>query len=162
SAPQRRRAARDLGAHRRRSCGEARRRVDCPSTRYLFHRDREAAVRAPALEKYLPAALCFAATPALSIELEADLSTHQVDIRTNFQGAEIMVFGAVTDRPAGADEPTDLIVVIRGAPETVEVRRKSRVGVIWANADNFTARNVPSFYAIASTKPLDEIADTAS
>lgn len=100
--------------------------------------------------------------PVRAIELETDLSTHYVEIRTNFQGAELMVFGAVTDRVTEPAAPVDLIVVVRGPPETVELRRKARLGLIWANTESIKAREVPSFYSIASTRPLDEIADTAS
>jgi len=118
-----------------------------------------------ALMKRLPAGAFLAILgghPAGAIELESDLSTHYVEIRTNFQGAELLVFGAVTDRPAYSNEPVDLIVVVRGPPQTVEIRRKAHAGFVWANAESIAARDVPSFYSIASTKPIDEIADNAS
>jgi uncharacterized protein (TIGR02186 family) len=38
------------------------------------------------------------------------------------------------------------------------VRRKSRVAGIWLNTRQVTFDDVPSFYSIASTRPLDEVA----
>jgi uncharacterized protein (TIGR02186 family) len=38
-------------------------------------------------------------------------------------------------------------------------RRKSNVGGIWANTQSITFESVPSYYAIVSTRPLDELAD---
>lgn len=103
-----------------------------------------------------------APAPASPIEIESDLSTHYVEIRTNFQGADITVFGGVFGRSEPTAEPIDLIVVVRGPPREVEVRRKSRAGLIWANTDSITARRVPSFYSVASTRPLAQIADAPS
>ncbi|MFO1186032.1 MAG: TIGR02186 family protein [Alphaproteobacteria bacterium] len=105
------------------------------------------------------------ALPAPAIEIESDLSTHYVEIRTNFQGADITVFGGVFGRAEsaiGQAEPIDLIVVVRGPPREVEIRRKARTGLIWANTESLTARRVPSFYSIASTRPLTQIADVPS
>lgn len=110
-------------------------------------------------------AVFFEAPAARSIEIESDLSTHYVEIRTNFQGADITVFGGVFGRsePAiGQAEPIDLIVVVRGPPQEIEIRRKGRTGLIWANTESLSARRVPSFYSIASTKPLAQIADVPS
>jgi uncharacterized protein (TIGR02186 family) len=38
------------------------------------------------------------------------------------------------------------------------VRKKSRVAGIWMNTDRVTFSNVPSFYAVSSSKPVEEIA----
>ena len=38
------------------------------------------------------------------------------------------------------------------------VRRKSNVAGLWLNTASATFDNVPSYYAVASTRPIDEIA----
>jgi uncharacterized protein (TIGR02186 family) len=38
------------------------------------------------------------------------------------------------------------------------VRKKDKMAGIWLNTDSLTFDSVPSYYAIASTRPLDEIA----
>jgi hypothetical protein len=113
----------------------------------------------------LAAGLAGWAPCAAAIEIESDLSTNYVEIRTNFQGAEITVFGAVIGRPApavGEGEPIDLIIVVRGPPQSVEIRRMGRTGPLWANRQSLTAHHVPSFYSIAATRPLAQITDSGS
>ncbi len=50
----------------------------------------------------------------------------------------------------------DVVVVVRGPPEDLVVRRKSRIGGIWVNRAAIAFTDVPSYYAVASTRPLDE------
>ena len=92
----------------------------------------------------------FAAT-AHGQALVADLSRHHVAITTGFTGAEVLMFGAV-------DGEGDIVVVITGPPEDVVVRNKQRIAGIWVNAQTIRFEGVPNFYAVASTRPLSEIA----
>ncbi|HET6468292.1 MAG TPA: TIGR02186 family protein [Geminicoccaceae bacterium] len=84
--------------------------------------------------------------------LVADLSHHLIAITTAFSGTDVLLFGAV-DQPPG-----DVAVVIKGPPEDETVRRKSRVGFVWLNTQELRFRDVPGYYAVASSRPLDEIA----
>jgi len=83
--------------------------------------------------------------------LVADLSQHRIGISTGFTGAEVMLFGAI-------EGEGQIVVVVTGPRETVTVRRKDRVAGIWANVESLDFENVPAFYAVASTSPLDEVA----
>ena len=95
--------------------------------------------------------------------VEADASTRQVAITSSFTGTEILVFGAVTNsvQPSPEAGTYDVIVVVEGVPAPVVVRQKSRVGGVWINTQSMRFASVPSYYAIASTRPVDEIADKA-
>ena len=95
--------------------------------------------------------------------VEADASTRQVAITSSFTGTEILVFGAVTNsvQPSPEAGTYDVIVVVEGDPAPVVVRQKSRVGGVWVNTQSMRFASVPSYYAIASTRPVDEIADKA-
>ena len=86
------------------------------------------------------------ATPAQAAPLVADLSKHLVAITAGFSGAEVLLFGAV-------DEPGDVVVIVRGPLRSVTMHRKSRVLGVWANTAKMTFEEVPSFYAIASSRP---------
>ena len=93
-----------------------------------------------------------AATPEGRAQaLVADLSSHLIAITTAFTGTEVVLFGAV-------DEPADVVVVVRGPAEDVVVRRKADVAGMWVNADSMVLGDVPSFYTVASNRPVDEIA----
>jgi uncharacterized protein (TIGR02186 family) len=106
--------------------------------------------RAARLVLVLAAVLCLPRASAAQ-ELVADLSDHLIAISTGFTGASVVLFGAV-------EEPGDVAVVVRGPLETVMVRRKDRAFGVWLNADSATFADVPSFYSVASSRPLEEIA----
>jgi uncharacterized protein (TIGR02186 family) len=89
---------------------------------------------------------------SLVVGLEADLSHHLVAITTAFSGTDVLLFGAI-DQPG-----SDVAVVVRGPLDDQEVQRKSRVGFIWLTTAGMRFRNVPGYYAVASSRPLDEIA----
>lgn len=95
--------------------------------------------------------------------VEADASTRQVAITSSFTGTEILVFGAVENsvQPSPEAGTYDIIIVVEGMPSPVVVREKSRVAGIWINTSSLLFASVPSYYAIASTRPIDEIADKA-
>jgi uncharacterized protein (TIGR02186 family) len=80
----------------------------------------------------------------------ADLSNYRVDITTGFVGTDVLVFGA-------KEGPGDVVVVIRGPTADYAVRRKDRIAGIWINAELVSFQAVPSFYAVASSRPLDQI-----
>ena len=48
--------------------------------------------------------------------------------------------------------------MVEGTPFPVVVRKKSDVAGVWINTSSVTFASVPSYYAIASTRPIEEIA----
>lgn len=92
-----------------------------------------------------------AAARAQDAPLVADVSENLVAITTGFTGKEVLLFGAT-------DGPGDIAIVVKGPARDITVRKKARLGPIWANADAVTFRDVPSFYRIASSRPLEEFA----
>jgi len=95
--------------------------------------------------------------------VEADVSSRLVAVTSSFSGREIVVFGAVHNsrQPNAASGYYDVVVLVEGTREKLVTRKKSRVGGIWINTRSFNFRDVPSYYAISSTRPLDEIASEA-
>ena len=105
--------------------------------------------RLPILVVFLFAILA-GSRPATAAELVVDLSKSLVEITTSFVGSDLLLFGAT-------DGPGDVVVVVRGPTGREVVRRKERIFGIWANNKEATFGNVPSFYAVASSRPLDDI-----
>lgn len=97
------------------------------------------------------------ALPLKAEEIVADLSQSRVGITVNFDGSEIIVYGAVSRDAPAPEGPLDVIVTIEGPSTPVVVRRKSNVLGIWVNTDSVSIDHAPAFYAVASTRPLDEI-----
>ena len=83
--------------------------------------------------------------------LLVDLSSHVIEIDSSFAGTSLLLFGVT-------DVPGDIVVAIRGPEEPLVVRRKRRSVGMWVNSDSVAFRNVPAYYAVASSGPLDEIA----
>jgi uncharacterized protein (TIGR02186 family) len=91
------------------------------------------------------------ASAARAQPLVADLSSHLIAITTGFTGTEVVLFGAV-------EQPGDVVVVVRGPEGPVTVRRKERLLGLWANGSSVTFTGVPSFYHVAASRPLEDIA----
>ncbi|MFO1038031.1 MAG: TIGR02186 family protein [Geminicoccaceae bacterium] len=119
-----------------------------PGSAPRFRRIRRGAVAAGFL------VLLFGTLSARAATFVADLSDHIIAITTAFSGADVLLFGAV-------DSPGDVVVLIKGDARDTEVRRKAPVGPIWINTRSVTFRDVPEFYAVAATRPLNEIAPPA-
>jgi uncharacterized protein (TIGR02186 family) len=102
--------------------------------------------------------LVFSALPATAEQIVLGLSQNEVAITTTFDGSEILIFGAIKrDRPPPDVDTLGVIVTISGPSERVTVRRKDRVAGIWVNNASATIDVAPSFFAVASNLPLNEI-----
>jgi len=101
--------------------------------------------------------------PAQAAEIIGGLSQNRVQLTMNFAGSEILIFGAIRrDAPRyEAEPPFDIIITIEGPSQPVVVWRKDRRMGIWVNVDSVQLSSVPSFYAVATTGPLDQILDPA-
>lgn len=87
------------------------------------------------------------------------ISTDNIALTANFEGSEVFVFGAIRrDGPVPDDAgQLDIIITLRGPEQPVWVRRKERRFGIWMNTEGVRISQAPSFYAVASTRPIDQI-----
>ena len=105
----------------------------------------------------LAALLACMALPAMAEEVVLGLSRDKVAITTNFDGSEILVFGAVKRESPIADGTLDVIVAISGPSEAIDVRRKERRFGIWINVESVVVDAAPSYYTVATTRPFSEV-----
>ncbi|KHA51502.1 TIGR02186 family protein [Sulfitobacter geojensis] len=95
------------------------------------------------------------ALPAWAEDIVLGLSSDQVSINTNFDGSEILIFGAVKRDAPAPDEPRlQVIVTVAGPSEPVTVRRKEKRFGIWVNVDAVEVDHAPSFYAVSTSTVL--------
>lgn len=85
------------------------------------------------------------------VPLVADLGEHLLGITTGFEGGRVLLFGT-------AGEDGDVVVVVRGPAETGRVRRKDRFLGLWINRDQAEIVGAPSFYRIAASRPVGQLA----
>lgn len=92
--------------------------------------------------------------------LVPDVSARQVQIRYSFTGAQLLLFGAIV-YPGGRppDREVNVAVVLRGPVQPILVREKLKIARIWMNADSDRFRSAPSFYAVASSRPIGDLLD---
>ncbi|HET8750674.1 MAG TPA: TIGR02186 family protein [Sphingomicrobium sp.] len=113
--------------------------------------------------RFLPlllAALAPLLIGATKPELVPDVSSRQVQIRYSFSGAQLLLFGAVVYPNGKApDRPVDIAVVLRGPVQPILLREKQKIAGIWMNADSSRFRSAPSFYAVASSRPINDLVD---
>jgi uncharacterized protein (TIGR02186 family) len=93
-------------------------------------------------------------------KLVPDVSQREVQIRYSFTGAELLLFGAIVyPRGRVPSGRTDVIVVLKGPVQPIVVREKQKVAGIWMNVESERFRSAPSFYAVASSRPLGALVD---
>lgn len=92
--------------------------------------------------------------------LVPDVSQREVEIQYSFTGADLLLFGAIV-YPDGRrpKKPADIMVVLKGPDQSITMREKQKVAGIWVNADSARFRSAPSFYAIASSRPIGKVVD---
>ena len=92
--------------------------------------------------------------------LVPDVPARSIEIRYSFTGAQLLLFGAILY--PGGRVPSDqahIAVVVKGPVQPIVVREKQKIAGIWMNADSHRFRSAPSFYAIASSAPIDKLVD---
>lgn len=109
------------------------------------------------------AALAFAATllplSAAAEQLVLSVSTSIVKITSNFTGTGLTVFGAIERDAATVSRGStyDIVVVMRGPNESLVTRRKERFAGVWINRDSRSFADVPSFYSVNASRPIDQV-----
>ncbi len=89
------------------------------------------------------------AAPAMP-DLIMDLSEPRVSITSAFQGEKLLLFGMF-------DPPGEIVVVVAGPPARETVLRKERVFGLWLNTGRQAFDDVPAYYFIAASQPLQRL-----
>ncbi|WP_062347041.1 TIGR02186 family protein [Novosphingobium sp. CCH12-A3] len=92
--------------------------------------------------------------------LVPEISQHEIQVRQGFTGADLLLFGAILS-PEGsrAAQDYDIVVVLEGPVQSIVLREKQKIAGMWINADSLEFRSAPSYFAIASSRPIAQIVD---
>ena len=85
--------------------------------------------------------------------LVADLSDHTIEIKADFKGTDLLLFGSI-DSTIGPED--NLLILIKGPNTSVKMRKKDRHHGIWMNRSFVEFGKVPSFYRLYVVNPLEE------
>ena len=105
------------------------------------------ALEAPAPERSID--------PLDQLRVAAALTDARVEVDSSFRGASIVLYGAVFNP---TEDPTDVVVVVRGPDAPVRLVKKTRNLGVWLNSRPVLFEGAPGFYMTASTRPLSDIA----
>ena len=83
-------------------------------------------------------------------DLIMDLSQPRVSITSAFQGETLLLFGMF-------DPPGEMVVVVAGPPARETVLRKERFLGLWLNTGRQAFDDVPAYYFIAASQPLQRL-----
>jgi uncharacterized protein (TIGR02186 family) len=83
-------------------------------------------------------------------ELIVDLSSPRLSITSAFQGESLLLFGMF-------DPPGEIVVVVQGPPAREMVLRKERFLGLWLNTGRQQFDDVPAYYFIAASAPLQRL-----
>tara|TARA_B100000575_G_scaffold283449_1_gene276308 strand:+ start:44 stop:790 length:747 start_codon:yes stop_codon:yes gene_type:complete len=102
--------------------------------------------------KYL---IIFLATIFLSITVKAkevyfDLSEDNIEIKTDFDGKEIIIFGLLQDKH-------DTLLTIKGPLSKMKIQKKERYFGVWINNKQITYSNIPTLFFLSSSSKIEEI-----
>ena len=118
----------------------------------------------------LPLLVCLMGTlPAVAqtqeVEsIEIGLSADAIAITSDFSGADLTIFGALdnADPLTARQGRYDIIVVLQGPAAATVVRKKERFFGMWINRHSQTFEGVPLSYSLATTRAMQDIANTES
>jgi uncharacterized protein (TIGR02186 family) len=90
-------------------------------------------------------------------DIVAGLSQNRVSITADFEGSEILIYGAVKRTAPAPPGTLHVIITVEGPSTPITVRKKERTAGIWINRSSVQVASAPSFYAIATTGHLRDI-----
>ncbi len=97
---------------------------------------------------------------AVEPKLVPDVSQRKIQIQSSFTGADLLLFGAIIyPRGVAPEGQIDVAVVLRGPTRAITIREKQKIVGIWINAQSNDFRSVPTYYAVASSRPINKIVD---
>ncbi len=80
------------------------------------------------------------------------ISTNQINIDTNFNGAEILLFGAKTERG-------EVIIALRGPKRKYVVTKKQKLLGVWYNGKRVVFKDAYSYYSMFSVSDHPDLED---
>ena len=99
--------------------------------------------------------IVFSGKEVFSNQAYFDLSDQEIEIETDFNGKEIIIFGLT--------EPGfDTLLTIRGPEEYKKLQKKERIFGLWMNNNKIIYRNLPSIYFVAASSPVNKILNQES
>ena len=89
-----------------------------------------------------------------SKNLIAEFLDNKIDIDVGFTGKKLSYFGVI-------DTYGDLVIIVTGPRKKIKVFKKERKVGFWINSRSRVFSDVPSYYFLATSRPLNQIKNDA-
>ena len=83
-------------------------------------------------------------------EIYFDLSEDNIEIKTDFDGKEIIIFGLLQD-------DHDTLLTIKGPPSKMKIQKKERYLGVWINNKQITYSKIPTLFFLSASSKIDDI-----
>ena len=83
-------------------------------------------------------------------EIYFDLSEDNIEIKTDFNGKEIIIFGLLQD-------DHDTLLTIKGPLSKMKIQKKERYFGVWINNKQITYSKIPTLFFLSSSNMIDDI-----
>ncbi|MBL1419371.1 MAG: TIGR02186 family protein [Alphaproteobacteria bacterium] len=104
--------------------------------------------------------LLFVGTSSVAkADLVTDLSERRIDINSTFTGASLLLFGTFTEAFDYDPKRHDIVITVKGPNKPMILRKKAKKGGIWINYFREEYMEIPSYYSVLSSRPLEDISD---
>lgn len=94
--------------------------------------------------------LIFSIKPIYANQAYFDLSDEEIEIQTNFNGKEIIIFGLT-------EANINTVLTIKGPNEDTKIQKKERFFGLWINSKRLIYKDLPSIFFVASSSPIKTI-----
>jgi uncharacterized protein (TIGR02186 family) len=84
-----------------------------------------------------------------------------IEVDSGFRGARVIVYGAIQNTTMRRQRVGDVVVTLRGPDQPIEVRRKEQAFGFWTQGAKVEFSAAPAYFAVASTRLLQEVASPA-
>ncbi len=83
-------------------------------------------------------------------EVYFDLSQDNIEIKTDFNGKEIIIFGLLKDNH-------ETLLTIKGPPSKMKIQKKDRYLGVWINNKQIIYSNIPTLFFLSSSSEVGKI-----
>ncbi len=89
-----------------------------------------------------------------SAEMAISLNTHEINVNLQFNGANLLVFGAL-------EESGDIIITIRGPNINGKIKKKSNPLGFWVNTESSKFSDIPGYYywAVSNREAFQKLSE---
>lgn len=102
------------------------------------------------------------AAPAGCPSIVSEVLDGVIEVDAGFRGARVTVYGAIQTTTLRRQRVGDVVITLRGPDQPINVKRKRPIFGFWTPTQKAEFSAAPSYFAVASSRPLNEVTTPAT